>query len=256
MSCRSTAGRSRRGCMRRIRRRASCRASGRLDHFDLGDEGRIETGVEEGDAISPFYDPMIAKLVAQRRRPASEAIGELADDPRRGRGLAGPDQCRRSCSTHCCSRNSSSAKLDTGFIERYLDELVPDAEPDDAIWRGAAADRASAQDEDEAPLRRVSRLPPQCADADWRRARRQELRSGSTDDGDIAAVSGFGDEERVVVFYEGMLTSSTSRRAEAGRATACPTARSPRRCPAKSQRSRFRKEKRLRKDNVCSHWKR
>src|SRR5213592_3975079 len=26
---------------------------GRLDHFDLGDEGRIETGVEEGDVISP-----------------------------------------------------------------------------------------------------------------------------------------------------------------------------------------------------------
>src|SRR5690349_1188882 len=37
---------------------------GRLDHFDLGDEGRIETGVEEGDAISPFYDPMIAKLIS------------------------------------------------------------------------------------------------------------------------------------------------------------------------------------------------
>ncbi|HEX6218505.1 MAG TPA: biotin carboxylase N-terminal domain-containing protein, partial [Sphingomicrobium sp.] len=33
---------------------------GQLDHFDLGEEGRIETGVEEGDAISPFYDPMIA----------------------------------------------------------------------------------------------------------------------------------------------------------------------------------------------------
>ncbi|MCY7397854.1 MAG: ATP-grasp domain-containing protein, partial [Sphingomonas bacterium] len=37
---------------------------GRLDHFDLGSEGRIETGVEEGDDISPYYDPMIAKLIA------------------------------------------------------------------------------------------------------------------------------------------------------------------------------------------------
>src|SRR3954464_15442932 len=36
---------------------------GRLEHFDLGDEGRIETGVEEGDLISPFYDPMVAKLI-------------------------------------------------------------------------------------------------------------------------------------------------------------------------------------------------
>ena len=42
-----------------------------------GGEGRIETGVEEGDAISPFYDPMIAKLIA-RGETREEAIGELA----------------------------------------------------------------------------------------------------------------------------------------------------------------------------------
>ena len=52
-------------------------STGRLDHFDLGDEGRIETGVEEGDQISPFYDPMIAKLVAKGDN-RDEAIGALA----------------------------------------------------------------------------------------------------------------------------------------------------------------------------------
>src|SRR5215208_693428 len=50
---------------------------GKLEHFDLGEENRIETGVEEGDAISPFYDPMIAKLVARGDNRA-EAIGDLA----------------------------------------------------------------------------------------------------------------------------------------------------------------------------------
>src|ERR671919_312397 len=50
---------------------------GRLEHFDLGEEGRIETGVEEGDAISPFYDPMIAKLIGAGEDRV-EAIGELA----------------------------------------------------------------------------------------------------------------------------------------------------------------------------------
>src|SRR3954449_1265853 len=50
---------------------------GRLDHFDLGSDGRVETGVEEGDAISPFYDPMIAKLTA-RGETRDEAIHELA----------------------------------------------------------------------------------------------------------------------------------------------------------------------------------
>src|SRR5688572_12408589 len=49
---------------------------GRLDHFDLGDEGRIESGVEEGDELSPYYDPMIAKLIVHADTRA-EAIGEL-----------------------------------------------------------------------------------------------------------------------------------------------------------------------------------
>jgi len=50
---------------------------GKLEHFDLGVDGRIETGVEEGDAISPFYDPMIAKLIASGES-RDEAIDELA----------------------------------------------------------------------------------------------------------------------------------------------------------------------------------
>ena len=37
---------------------------GRLDRFDLGDTARVDTGVEQGAEISPFYDPMIAKVIA------------------------------------------------------------------------------------------------------------------------------------------------------------------------------------------------
>ena len=32
-----------------------------------------------------------------------------------------------------------AADIDTGFIARELDALVPDPDPDDALWRGAAA---------------------------------------------------------------------------------------------------------------------
>src|SRR5690606_14383278 len=41
-------------------------ATGTLHHLAFpaaGSNVRIETGVREGDAISPFYDPMIAKIV-------------------------------------------------------------------------------------------------------------------------------------------------------------------------------------------------
>jgi len=51
-------------------------STGQLEHFSLGGDGRIETGVDEGGAISPFYDPMIAKLVAQGAN-RGEAIERL-----------------------------------------------------------------------------------------------------------------------------------------------------------------------------------
>ncbi len=38
-------------------------AIGRLDHLAFPDGARIETGVRPGDEISPFYDPMIAKII-------------------------------------------------------------------------------------------------------------------------------------------------------------------------------------------------
>src|SRR5688572_30577627 len=51
---------------------------GRLEHFELdAEDGRVDTGVAEGDVISPHYDPMIAKLVAHGG-DRGEAIGKLA----------------------------------------------------------------------------------------------------------------------------------------------------------------------------------
>jgi 3-methylcrotonyl-CoA carboxylase alpha subunit len=53
-------------------------STGPLDLLDLPDHIlRVETGVEESDAVSPFYDPMIAKLVA-RGETREEAMLDLA----------------------------------------------------------------------------------------------------------------------------------------------------------------------------------
>ena len=56
---------------------------GRLELFELADVdtsgGRIETGVMEGAQISPFYDPMIAKVIAHghNRNSAREQLHDL-----------------------------------------------------------------------------------------------------------------------------------------------------------------------------------
>jgi 3-methylcrotonyl-CoA carboxylase alpha subunit len=174
---------------------------GPLDHFDLGDEGRIETGVEEGDAISPFYDPMIAKLIA-RGDDREEAIGELAailDEVE-----VWPVRTNAGFLFNALLQPEfGAADIDTGFIERHLEELVPDAEPDEPLWRGAAA-IALAVEEDEQPL---SGLVGFRLNAPERTqvalGRSGDYRSVSPDEGEFASVSGFRDEERVVAFYEG-----------------------------------------------------
>jgi 3-methylcrotonyl-CoA carboxylase alpha subunit len=174
---------------------------GSLDHFDLGDEGRIETGVEEGDAISPFYDPMIAKLVA-RGDDRAEAIAELAailDEVE-----VWPVRTNAGFLFNALLQPEfGAADIDTGFIERHLEDLVPDAEPDDAIRRGAAAIALAIDEEKESIGGLVGFRLNAPAHTGVALGRHGEFRTASPDEGEFAAVSGFRDDERVVAFYEG-----------------------------------------------------
>ena len=175
---------------------------GRLEHFELDDEdGRVDTGVSEGDAISPYYDPMIAKLIAHGG-DRDEAIGKLAAM------LDGTEvwPVRTNAGflfNALLFPGFGTGDIDTGFIERNLDELVPEAEPDDALWRGAAA-VATAVAEDE-PLADLAGFRMNAAPAaNVALGRDGEFRNVALDDEQpMAAVSGFRDDERVVVFYEG-----------------------------------------------------
>jgi 3-methylcrotonyl-CoA carboxylase alpha subunit len=173
---------------------------GVLEHFDLGDEGRIETGVEEGDHVSPFYDPMIAKLIAYGE-DRDEAIDELADM------LEGvevwPVRTNAGFLANCLlDPDFVDADIDTDFIARELDELVPSPEPDDGVWRGAAL-VALAQDGQRLAGLTGFRLnaPPDQSVALGRGGefRRIDLAEAA----DIPEISGFRDEDRVVVFSEG-----------------------------------------------------
>jgi len=57
---------------------------GRLELLQFGEEpgGRIETGVEQGAQVSPFYDPMIAKVIAHGadRGEARERLTDMLCD--------------------------------------------------------------------------------------------------------------------------------------------------------------------------------
>jgi 3-methylcrotonyl-CoA carboxylase alpha subunit len=111
-------------------------STGRLDHFDLGRSIRIETGVEEGDAISPHYDPMIAKLVASGS-DRNEAIGRLVD------ALEEVEVWPVKTNAGFLARAAGHADfvagdVDTAFIPSRIDDLVPSAEAPAGAWALAA----------------------------------------------------------------------------------------------------------------------
>jgi 3-methylcrotonyl-CoA carboxylase alpha subunit len=88
---------------------------------------RIDSGVREGDAISPFYDPMIAKLIVwgKDREKAlahmSQALSEYQVV-----GLATNIAFLKRLVE---SQPFSQADLDTGLIERHHAALFPPAQP-------------------------------------------------------------------------------------------------------------------------------
>ena len=88
---------------------------------------RIDSGVRQGDAISPFYDPMIAKLIvwgADRREALarmSQALSEYQIV-----GLATNIAFLKRLVEGAAFSN---ADLDTGLIERNQDQLFPAPRP-------------------------------------------------------------------------------------------------------------------------------
>jgi len=112
-------------------------STGPLDHLRFPSGVRIDSGVEEGGEVTPFYDPMIAKLIVTgRTRTAAasalaKACGEVEIWPVRtnagflARAAAHPDFV--------------AGRVDTGFIERHADTLVPGAGPTDAVAAAGAA---------------------------------------------------------------------------------------------------------------------
>ena len=103
-------------------------ATGRLDYFSMPDHlARIDSGVIEGDEITPHYDPMIAKLIVQG--PSRQAaLGRLQAALREVR-LAGTVTNVEFLAALASHQEFHSGEFDTGFIDQHLDDLLETKPP-------------------------------------------------------------------------------------------------------------------------------
>ncbi|MCF3972139.1 acetyl-CoA carboxylase biotin carboxylase subunit [Paracoccus salsus] len=103
-------------------------ATGRLAHLRFPEGARIETGVRQGDAISPWYDPMIAKVVTHgpTRAVALRALESALVDTEVAGSVTNLDFLI------ALTRHEGFRKgeVDTGLIARDLEALLAASGPD------------------------------------------------------------------------------------------------------------------------------
>src|SRR5690606_15109316 len=114
-------------------------STGRLEVLAMpeGEGVRVDTGVEEGAAVSPFYDPMIAKIIAHGadRDAAFDRLSAALAATR----VAGP-KCNlaflRALAGHEAVRKGG---FDTGLIDRELANLTAGGVSEATIGAAVAA---------------------------------------------------------------------------------------------------------------------
>ena len=124
--------------------------TGQLHHLELPRESRLATttlrvdaGVRRGDAVTIYYDPMIAKIIAHGpdRDHARRALVAALDDTE----VVGVTTNRAFLARLLSAPAFAAGAVDTGFIERHLDDLAPPPAPATAeelalttlwLWQG------------------------------------------------------------------------------------------------------------------------
>lgn len=104
-------------------------ATGKLERLEFPGSARIESAVEQGDEVSVFYDPMIAKIVVHGR-DRTEALKRMREAliHTRLNGLATNLGFLRRV---VADPDFAAARIDTGFIGRHVERLTlpwPDVE--------------------------------------------------------------------------------------------------------------------------------
>ena len=105
-------------------------STGKLKHFRLPEgDVRVDSAVEEGGEVTPFYDPMIAKLIAHGadREDAAQRLAEAC-----GLVEVWPVKTNAAFLAKCASHpDFVDGAVDTGFIEARLPELTERAFSDE-----------------------------------------------------------------------------------------------------------------------------
>jgi 3-methylcrotonyl-CoA carboxylase alpha subunit len=110
---------------------------GRLDYFNLGMDGRIETGVAERDEVSPFYDPMIAKLIwhGKDRREAAKCLNDIVRE-----AIIWPVKTNAMFLSRLLTTGEFlHGDITTAFIDQAGDDLTQDTPPSEAALATAAS---------------------------------------------------------------------------------------------------------------------
>jgi 3-methylcrotonyl-CoA carboxylase alpha subunit len=109
---------------------------GRLEHLHLPDGVRIDAGVEQGDEVTPHYDPLIAKIIAYgpSRQSAAARLADACEQVE-----VWPVKTNAAFLARAArDADFLAGKIDTGFIERSGVALIPGAAPAEAVLQAAA----------------------------------------------------------------------------------------------------------------------
>jgi 3-methylcrotonyl-CoA carboxylase alpha subunit len=106
-------------------------SSGRIEHLLFDYRARVETGVEEGDFVSSYYDPMIAKVVVRgdNRNETAKKLMHWLDN-----SYVGPSRSNKGFLYECLHLAAfAEGDIDTGIIERNIDLLTRDVGPSERV---------------------------------------------------------------------------------------------------------------------------
>ncbi|MEM1132039.1 MAG: acetyl/propionyl/methylcrotonyl-CoA carboxylase subunit alpha [Pseudomonadota bacterium] len=109
---------------------------GRLEHFHIPDGARIDTGVEAGASVSPFYDPMIAKIIVHtaERESAIWGLQEVLD----GTAIWPVKSNTGFLYRLLEDADFIDSRMTTGLIAERGDRLLPVSQPSEDMLKTAA----------------------------------------------------------------------------------------------------------------------